>query len=83
MRIIEDRSNPDFAMPKPGASPPAPLPPATPSEAAHYIRDLIESLRKMAIAHDLKLLAHLLGLAAIEAKTHIQQVQHQETKLPD
>jgi hypothetical protein len=75
--------DPDFTMSKLGASPPAPLSPPTPAETAHYIRDLLESLRKMALAQDLKLLSHLLGLAAIEARTHLNAVQRHDTKLPD
>ena len=81
--IFRLRICPDLSMSKPGATPPAPLPPPTPAETAHYIGDLIESLRKMALAHDLKLLAHLLGLAAIEARTHLRLVQRQDTKFPD
>ena len=70
-------------MSKPGATPPAPLPPPTPAETAQYIGDLLESLRKMALAQDLKLLAHLLGLAQLEARTHRRLVQRQDTKFPD
>jgi len=49
----------------PHAPPPAPL---TPAETALYTRDLVESLRKIALGQGQTLLAHLLGLAAVEAK---------------
>ena len=45
--------------------PPTPL---TPAETARYTRDLLESLRKIALGQGQGLLAHLLGLAAMEAK---------------
>ena len=81
--IVGWRTDPDLAMYKPGANTPAPLPPPTPVETAHYIRDLLESLKKLALARDLKLLAHLLGLASMEARTHLETVQRHDTKLPD
>ena len=40
----------------------------TPAETARYTRDMLESLRKIAVGQNQGLLAHLLGLAAIEAK---------------
>ncbi|HJW39635.1 MAG TPA: hypothetical protein VJ476_00230 [Rhizomicrobium sp.] len=46
-------------------SPPAPI---SPEEFARYTRELLESLRKMAIFQGQTTLAHLLGLAAMEAK---------------
>ncbi len=61
----------------PPASPPAPL---TPAETARYTRDLLESLRKIALGQGQTLLAHLLGLAAMEAKALADQAQ--ETRLP-
>jgi hypothetical protein len=54
--------------------------PATPADTARYTHDLIESLRKMAMGQGQTLLAHLLGLAAVEAK-HLA-AQAQETRLP-
>jgi hypothetical protein len=81
--IVRQHFDPDSTMAKPGAGPPVPLPPPTTIETARYIRDLTESLRKMAIARDLKLLAHLLGLALIEAKAQLKSGQDQDTKLPD
>jgi hypothetical protein len=36
---------------------------------AAYAADLLESLRKLAAAHNQTILAHLLALAAIEART--------------
>jgi hypothetical protein len=75
--------NPEYTMSKPGAGAPVPLPPPTTVETASYIRDLIETLRKIALARNLKLLAHLLALASIEAKAHLETCQDQDTKLPD
>jgi hypothetical protein len=43
--------------------------PMTPRETALYTADLIESLRKIALKQDQALLAHLLELAAVEAKS--------------
>lgn len=40
-----------------------------PSESAQYTKDMLESLRKIAIQQRQPLLAHLLDLAALEAKT--------------
>ncbi|HXC55503.1 MAG TPA: hypothetical protein VNU97_09420 [Rhizomicrobium sp.] len=57
--------------------PPTPLGPA---ETARYTRDLLESLRKIALGQGQGLLAHLLGLAAMEAKALGDQVQ--ETSPP-
>jgi hypothetical protein len=81
--IVGWHIDPDSMMSKPGAVPPVSLPSPTPAETARYIRDLIESLRKIALSRDLKLLAHLLGLASIEARTHLESSQDQDTKLPD
>ena len=55
-------------------------PPATPADTARYTHDLIESLRKMASGQGHALLAHLLDLAATEAKYLAAQAQ--ETRLP-
>ena len=55
-------------------------PPATPADTARYTHDLIESLRKLALSHRQTLLAHLLDLAAQEAKYLASQAQ--ETRLP-
>ena len=56
----------------PNGPPPAPL---TPAETALYTRDLLESLRKIALGQGQGLLAHLLGLAAMEAKALGAQAQ--------
>jgi hypothetical protein len=50
---------------QPPGPPPAPI---NPEEFARYTRELLESLRKMAIFQGQATLAHLLGLAAMEAK---------------
>ena len=55
----------------------------TPLESARYTRDLIESLRKIALQQDQSLLAHLLGLAAVEAKALADGDYAQETRLPE
>jgi hypothetical protein len=63
-----------------------PVPPnakLTPGETARYSRDLIESLRKIASAQGHSLLAHLLELAAIEAKAIADEHYAQETRLPE
>jgi hypothetical protein len=52
----------------------------TPAETARYTRDLLESLRKIASGQGQTLLAHLLGLAAVEAKA--QGDQAQDTRPP-
>ncbi len=57
-----------------------PRPPATPLDTALYTRDLLETLRKMALGQCHILLAHLLNLAALEAKAIADQAQ--ETRLP-
>jgi hypothetical protein len=55
----------------------------TPVETARYTRDLIESLRKIAGQQGHSLLAHLLELAAIEAKALAEGDYAQETRLPE
>lgn len=50
----------------------------SPAETAQYTLQMLESLQKIAIQQDQTLLAHLLHLAAVEAKA--QSVQ--ETSLP-
>ena len=57
-----------------------PLPPFTPVESARYTREMLESLRKIALGQGHDLLAHLLELAALEAKSIADQTQ--ETRLP-
>ncbi len=52
--------------------PPTPL---TAAETARYTRDLLESLRKIALGQGQGLLAHLIGLAAAEAKHQGDQAQ--------
>ncbi len=47
----------------------------TPAETARYTRDLLESLRKIALGQGQGLLAHLIGLAAAEARHLGDQVQ--------
>ena len=54
--------------------------PITPVETARYTSDLLESLRKMALGQGQGLLAHLLGLAVMEAKALAAQAQ--ETRPP-
>jgi hypothetical protein len=45
-----------------------PPPPITPAESARYTKEMLESLRKIALGQGHALLAHLLGVAAMEAK---------------
>ncbi len=52
-----------------------PLSPLTPAETAQYTRDLLESLRKIALGQGQGVLAHLLSLAAMEAKHLADQAQ--------
>ena len=47
----------------------SPLQPISSPETATYIGDLLESLRKIARTQGLNLLAHLLELAVVEAKS--------------
>jgi len=54
-----------------------------PAETARYSRDLIDSLRKIALQQGQSLLAHLLGLAAQEAKAQSEPGYAQETRLPE
>ena len=54
----------------------------TPAETAQYTRELLESLRKIAIKQNQALLAHFLELAALEAKAQAS-VQAQQTRLPE
>jgi len=54
-----------------------------PAESARYSKDLIESLRKIALQQGHGLLAHLLGLAALEAKALAERDYAQETRLPE
>ena len=58
-----------------------PLPEMGPAETAQYTKDTLESLRKIALQQKQVLLAHLLELAAVEAKA-LAQVQSQETRFP-
>lgn len=51
----------------------------SPAESARYTLEMLESLRRIAVKQHQSLLAHLLGLAAMEAKT---QAEAQETSLP-
>ena len=57
-----------------------PPPPATPADTARYTYDLLEALRKLAVGQGQTLLAHLLSLAAQEAKAIAAQAQ--DTRLP-
>lgn len=52
--------------------------PLKPSETARYTHEMLESLRKIALQQGQGLLAHLLELAAMEAKAQADQ----ETALP-
>ena len=49
--------------------------PISPSESARYTREMLESLRKIAMSQEQSLLAHLLGLAAAEALFQADQAQ--------
>lgn len=51
----------------------------SPSETARYTMEMLESLRRIAVQQRQGLLAHLLELAAVEAKN---QSEAQETALP-
>ncbi|MDR3528355.1 MAG: hypothetical protein P4L57_13865 [Rhizomicrobium sp.] len=51
----------------------------SPTETADYTYEMLESLRKLALRQNQNLLAHLLSLAALEAKT---QAEAHETALP-
>ena len=50
----------------------------TPSEGANYVYDMLVSLRKIALQQGQTILAHLLYLAAVEAKVQADQ----DTSLP-
>jgi len=52
-----------------------PHPPISPEDSARYTRELLESLKKIALSQGQTLLAHLLGLAAVEAKHLSDQAQ--------
>jgi hypothetical protein len=54
-----------------------------PAETARYSKDLLESLRKIALRQGHSLLAHLLGLAAQEAKALSEPGYAQETRFPE
>lgn len=53
----------------------------TPAETARYTEEMLESLNRIAIRQGQSLLAHLLTLAAVEAKIQSTQADH-ETALP-
>ena len=55
--------------------------PLKPHETARYTKEMLESLRKIALQQDQRLLAHMLELAALEAKNHCDPDDH-ETLLP-
>ena len=55
----------------------------SPAETARYSKDLIDSLRKIALQQGQPLLAHLLSLAAQEAKALSEPGYAQETRLPE
>jgi hypothetical protein len=62
-----------------------PDPPAggiTPEDTARYTAEMIDSLRKLALKQGQALLAHLLSLAALEARAQADG-QAQETRLPE
>ena len=64
------------SYPRAGRNPTGPPPPPlTRAETAAYTRDLLESLRKIALGQRQGTLAHLLGLAAMEAKHLAGQAQ--------
>ncbi len=49
--------------------------PVSPQDSARYTREMLESLRKIALGQGQGLLVHLLGLAAAEAKHLADQAQ--------
>ena len=51
----------------------------SPTETARYTFEMLESLRKLALNQHQSLLAHLLSLAALEAKS---QAEAHEAALP-
>jgi len=53
-----------------------------PAETALYTYEMLESLRKIALQQGQNLLAHLLNLAAMEAKVQSGQGSDQDTALP-
>jgi hypothetical protein len=53
----------------------------TPAETARYTEDMLESLRRIAHRQGQPLLAHLLDLAAVEAKIQSGRPDH-DTALP-
>jgi hypothetical protein len=53
-----------------------------PGESAKYTYDMLESLRKIALQQRQAMLAHLLNLAAMEAKAQSSQAADQDTALP-
>ena len=55
--------------------PDRPQPPVSPADSARYTREMLESLRKIATNQGQALLAHLFGLAALEAKHLSGQAQ--------
>jgi hypothetical protein len=63
----------------PGAMPTQRSDGFSPTETARYTFDMLESLRKLALNQRQSLLAHLLSLAAMEAKA---QSEAQDTALP-
>jgi len=54
-------------------SPPAGMNPLSPAETALYTQQMLESLRKIALRQNQAMLAHLLELAAMEAKAQVDQ----------
>jgi hypothetical protein len=52
-----------------------------PSETARYTKEMLESLKKIAVQQNQQLLAHLLDLAALEAKS-LGETQRQDTLFP-
>jgi hypothetical protein len=59
-----------------------PLENLSPAETAEYTSDMLESLRKIAVRQGQSLLAHLLELAALEARFQGLS-QAQDTRLPE
>jgi hypothetical protein len=53
----------------------------SPVETARYTEEMLESLSRIAIRQGQSLLAHLLALAAVEAKIQSTQADH-ETAFP-
>jgi hypothetical protein len=61
--------------------PSSPLVGFSPAETARYTEEMLESLSRIALRQGQPLLAHLLDLAAVEAKIQSYHADH-DTELP-